>query len=405
MKRSKEEIIRYVKEEKIKSIRLAFCDIYGREKNIAIAPEELADAFTYGIPINASAIKDFGEGIYCDLLLHPEPETLATVPNKPDNFKTVIMFCRMTYPDGRPFESRGTKSVLMKAIDCAEVEGFEFFFSSEMQFYLMKLDENGKRTNEPLDEASFLDVEPDDKSEAIRREIHLALEGMEIVPSNMFHQLGPGQNQIDFAFSNPLQACNIITKAKTVIKNVASLNGLYADFSPKPFDDQNGNGMHIIMSVRANDGTDNRMSSAVAGVLDKIDEMTAFLNPTEESYKRLGSVRAPKYISWSSENRAQLLRVPEAVGHYHIAELRSADATVNPYLAFALMIFAGLYGIKNNMELPEASNFDFIDVSPEIAAKYKKLPQSIEEARELARNSEFIKEHLPKDLIELYLNR
>ena len=403
MKRNKEEVLRAIKEENVKSIRLAFCDIYGREKNISITPEELHEAFNSGVAINAAGVKDFGEGIFCDLFLHPEPTTFSLLPWQPDDDRIARIFCSMTYPDGTPFVSRGTKSILIKAIKAAEDLGYEFYFGSELTYYLFKNDENGKPTKEPLDEAGYLDIEPDDKCESIRRQITQALENMDVTPNGAMHLSGPGQNMITFGLANPLVAGNNIVTAKSVIKLAANRKNLTADFSPKPLDDNRGNGMHIIFAVVANDGNSNAINNAVAGVMEKASEMTAFLNPFSESYKRLGNHGAPKYISWSSENRAQLIRIPETNAHLKSAEFRLADMSANPYLAFALIIYASLYGIKNNLELPEISNFSFTLVGDDVKARYKELPKTHIEANTKAKNSEFIKEHLPEDIINLYL--
>ena len=394
-----------VRDEGIKTIRLAFCDVYGREKNISVTPIELKEAFESGVPINAAAVKDFGEGIFCDLFLHPEPETFALLPWQPDDAKVARMFCSMTYPDGTPFQSRGTKSLLIKAIQEAEDMGYEFYFATELSYYLFKLDKDGKPTKEPLDQAGYLDIEPEDKCEKIRRRITQALESMEIKPSDMFHLSGPGQNIINFGMSNPLTAGNNIVTSKTVIRTAADRNGLWADFSPKPLEDERGNGMHIIFAVVANDGSSSALTSAAAGILDKIKDMTLFLNPTPESYKRLGSSGAPRYISWSDENRSQLIRIPETAARFRSAEVRSADSTANPFLAYALIIYAALHGIKNNLELPEVSNLSFSLADSETLAKYEKIPETFEEAKEYAKNSDFIREHIPQDIIDLYINK
>lgn len=405
MRMSKDEIIRFVKDENIKSIHLSFCDIFGKEKNIVIMPDELRTAFDIGVAFNASEIKNFGEGVYRDLLLHPEPETISVMPWRPDDDRAIRMFCSMTYADKTPFELRGTKSLLKKAIQTAVDAGYEFYFSTEIEFYLFKLDENGKPTDIPADEAGLLDIPPEDQCESIRRKIYIALEQMEIFPNNAFHEEGPGQNKISFGYYDPLTAGNNITTLKAIIKNEAKNSGYYADFSPKPLADKPGNGFHISISVRANDGTDSHMDFALAGILKHIREMTAFLNPTKESYKRLAKYGAPKYVSWSSENREQLFRVPETVGKYRKAELRSSDSTVNPYLAFALLIFAGLEGIKNGLDLPPVCNFDLDSAGENVLSQLEKLPQSFEEACTIAQQSEFIKTYISGDIIKMYLTR
>lgn len=405
MKRNKEEVLQTIKEYNVRSIRLAFCDVFGRLKNISITPEELSEAFSTGVPINAAAVKDFGEGIFCDLFLHPQPETFSLLPWQPEDDMVARMFCSMTYPDGTPFVERGTKSLLIQAIKEADALGYEFYFGTELSYYLFKTDENGNPTNEPADNAGYLDVEPEDGCEDIRRQVNHALRYMEVKPNDMFHLSGPGQNMIDFGLSNPLRAGDHIITAKTIIKLTAKNNGFFADFSPKPIEGKRGNGLHIQFAVVANDGNSNAINNAVAGILAKSREMTLFFNPTPDSYKRLGRDGAPKYISWSTENRSQLLRIPETKAHMRSAELRLANSNTNPFLAYALIIYASLYGIKNNLTLPEPVNFSFSLAEPEVLAKYEKLPETYIDACRIAEQSEFIREVLPDDIINLYLNK
>ena len=355
MKYSKEEVLQYIEEEDVKFIRLAFCDVFGRQKNISIMPQELPRAFGYGIAIDASAITGFGDETHSDLLLHPDPETLMLLPWRPEHGKVIRMYTSITHPDGRPFEC-DTRSLLKKAVKSAEMQGYKFYFGSELEFYLFKLDENGNPTKEPYDEAGYMDIAPDDKGENIRREVCLTLEQMGIRPESSHHEEGPGQNEIDFRYSDAIKAADNTMTFQTVVKTVARRNGLFADFSAKPLENKPGNGFHINMSVKSDDKND--ICYMIAGVLDKADQMTAFLNPSENSYERFGQNKAPKYVSWSSENRSQLVRIPAAIGEYRRAELRSPDPTANPYLAFTLMIYAGLYGINHKLDLPPVADFN-----------------------------------------------
>ena len=311
------------------------------------------------------------------------------------------MFCSITYPDGRPFEC-DTRTLLKNTVERAEKAGYQFYFGAEQEFYLFKLDEDGEPTKLPYDKASYMDLAPFDKGENIRREICLTLEQMGINPESSHHEEGPGQNEIDFRYSDALTAADNVMTFQTVVNTVANRNGLFADFSPKPLEDKPGNGFHINFSVKAGNGEDNIMPYAIAGVLDKAIDMTAFLNPTEKSYHRLGSNKAPKYVSWSSENRSQLVRIPAAVGQYKRAELRSADPSVNPYIAFALMINAGLYGIQNKVDLPFVADFNLFTADEKTLSQFKLLPQSLEEAKQKSSQSDFIKEHIPEKIFDIY---
>ena len=403
MKYSKEEVMQYVNEEDVKFIRLAFCDVFGKQKNISIMPAELPRAFEYGIAFDASAIAGFGDESRCDLLLHPEPETLMLLPWRPEHGKVVRMFSHITYPDGRPFEC-DTRYLLKKAVDDAEKAGYSFAFGAEQEFYLFQLDESGRPTDIPYDEAGYMDIAPEDRGENIRREICLTLEQMGIRPESSHHEQGPGQNEIDFRYSDAMPAADNAITFQTVVKTVARRNGLWADFSPKPLKNKPGNGFHINMSVKNSKGSQD-LCNMIAGVLERAVEMTLFLNPTDASYKRFGSDKTPGYVSWSSENRSQLVRIPAAVGEYRRAELRSPDPTANPYLAFALIIYAGLYGLQNKLEMPAVADINLYKADSDTLAKYQKLPQNLDEARKIAARSEFIKAHVPSAITEIYCGK
>ena len=403
MKYSKQEVMQYVQEEDVKFIRLAFCDVFGKQKNISIMPEELPRAFEYGIAIDASAIEGFGDETHSDLLLHPDADTLMPLPWRPEHGRVVRMFCTISYPDGRTFEC-DSRSILKQAVQDAEKAGFQFFFGAEQEFYLFNLDDNGNPTKEPYDNAGYMDIAPEDKGENIRREVCLTLEQMGIRPESSHHEEGPGQNEIDFRYSSPLAAADNAMTFQTVVKTVARRNGLYADFSPKPLEDKPGNGFHINMSVKSSDNVDN-MNFMIAGILAKVAEMTIFLNPLESSYQRFGNNKAPRYISWSSENRSQLVRVPAAVGEYKRAELRSPDPAANTYLAFALMIYASLYGIQNKLKLQDPADINLYKADADTLAKFEQLPKNLKTACSLANNSDFIKEHIPGAILEIYCNK
>ena len=400
MKYSKEEVMQYVQEEDVKFIRLAFCDVFGKQKNISIMANELSRAFEYGIAFDASAIAGFGDESRCDLLLHPVPETLMPLPWRPEHGRVVRMFCSISYPDGTPFEC-DTRSLLQKAMDDAEKAGFEFLFGAEQEFYLFKLDEDGKPTKIPYDEAGYMDIAPEDRGENIRREICLTLEQMSVSPESSHHEEGPGQNEIDFRYSDAITAADNAVTFQTVVKTVARRNGLYADFSAKPLENEPGNGFHINMSVRPSKNSDN-LCYMIAGILEKVEEMTVFFNPTENSYKRFGQSKAPGFISWSNENRSQLVRIPAAVGEYCRAELRSPDPTANPYLAFTLMIYAGLYGLQNKLDMPNATNINLYKADSETLAKFRKLPANLSSACKIAATSEFIKTHISAAILDIY---
>ena len=402
MRYSREEVMQYVAQEDVKFIRMAFCDVYGRQKNISIMPRELPRAFSDGIAIDASAISGFGGEVHSDLLLHPDPATLSLLPWRPEHGRVVRMFCSVTAPDGTPIAA-DTRSLLQSAVADAQAAGVQFAFGAEMEFYLFRRDENGEPTGIPYDRAGYMDIAPEDKGENVRREICLTLEQMGILPESSHHEEGPGQNEIDFRYADPMVAADDAVTFRSVVGTIAARNGLYADFSPKPLSDQPGNGMHINFSVRADSGAD-VMPAAIAGILARMREMTLFFNTPVGSYRRFGSCKAPRYLSWSAENRSQLIRIPAAKGEYRRAELRSPDPLCNPYLAYTLLIRAGLGGIAEGAELMPAADLNLYTAPASVTAAFGCLPESLEQAREIAAQSAFITDVLPEAVRKAYLH-
>ncbi|MCF0135774.1 MAG: glutamine synthetase [Lachnospiraceae bacterium] len=394
---TEQDVFEFIRQEDVKFIRLTFCDITGRQKNISIMPHELQRAFSTGISFDASAITGFGDEVASDLFLVPIPSTLSVLPWRPSRGKVVRMFCKILRPDGSAFEL-DSRRLLVNAVREARRQGITVQFGSEFEFYLFKTDESGVPTTEPLDHAGYMDVAPEDKGENVRREICLNLESMSISPESSHHEEGPGQNEIDFRYSDALSAADNAMHFISVVKAVALSNGLYADFSPKPIPGESGSGMHINMSVKSDSGVD--VSPAfMAGILDHIREMTAYLNPTESSYLRLGEKKAPRYITWSPQNRSQLIRIPAAQGEYKRMELRSPDPTVNPYVAYALLIYAGLDGIRRGLTPPEPVNVNLYTADVSVTGALEQLPSSLTEARAIASRSSFIQNVLPKGML------
>ena len=383
------EVYDFVRQEDVKFIRLAFCDVNGKQKNISIMPDELPRAFSDGISFDASAIKGFGDEVGSDLLLFPVPSTLNILPWRSSHGNVIRMFCSMKYPDGTQFE-KDSRMILQRAVDAAAAKGVSVQFGAEFEFYLFNTDEKGMPTDEPFDRAGYMDVAPEDRGENARRESCLTLLEMGIKPESSHHEEGPGQNEIDFRYSDAMTAADNAMNFMTVVKAAAQRNGIYADFSPKPLPGESGNGLHINMSVKTADGEDHT-NAFMAGILAHIKEMTAFLNPTEDSYKRLGEKKAPKYITWSPENRSQLIRIPAAKGEYRRIELRSPDPTANPYIAYALLIMAGLDGIERELNAPEAVNINLYKADSSVTEPLDRLPASLDEAIAVAEGSDFIR--------------
>jgi glutamine synthetase len=298
------------------------------------------------------------------------------------------MFCDVCTADGEPFVA-DTRTILKNAVKKAKQAGIQFHFSSEAEFYLFKKDDDGNITKQPYDDAGYMDIAPADKGENIRREICLTIEKMGLIPERSHHESGPGQNEIDFHYGKPVKAADQMTTFKMVVSTVADRNGLYADFSPVPLEDKPGNGYHINIFAESNDGTD--VSDYIAaGIIDKISDMTLFLNPSDSSYARFGTGTAPDRINWSGADETGLIYISKIKGKPFI-ELRSPDALSNPYLAYALLIHAALYGIENKLSLPKEMDPDGIF-----------LPTSKKEASKVAAGSDFINAILPKELVESY---
>ncbi len=397
---SEQEVLQYMAEEDVKFIRLAFCDVFGRQKNISIMPGEVHRAFETGVAFDASSIAGFGDEQRSDLLLFPEPDTVTALPWRPEHGRVVRMNAAVRYPDGRPFEA-DTRALLKNAVLRAEKKGYSFRFGAEQEFYLFCLDENGGPTGIPCDNAGYMDIAPEDRGENVRREVCLTLEQMGVLPESSHHEEGPGQNEIDFRYADPLKAADQAQLFQTTVKTVAHRGGYHADFSPKPMTGAPGNGFHINLSVAAADGSD-VLPAAMAGVLAHVQEMTAFLNPTEESYRRLGRNKAPGFVSWSRQNRSQLIRIPAGEGELRRMELRSPDPGANPYLAFTLMIAAAMDGIERGLTPPPAADINLFKADSETLSRFQRLPGSLTHAKRVAGESVFLRGVLPNAVISPY---
>ena len=404
--------LNFVKENNVKFIRLNFCDIFGFQKNISIMADELESAFENGISFDAHVIRGFRDVTQSDLFLFPEPSTLAVLPWRPGPGSVIRFFCDIKKPDGAAFE-HDTRMILKKVIESAERKrGLYCKIGVECEFYLFKTNENGEPSDITLDKGTYMDISPLDKGEDIRREICLTLEEMGIKPVSSHHVQGPGQNEINFKFNNAVASADDLQSFKTVVKAIASRNGLFASFMPKPMPDAPGSGMHVNISLyqngknifnNENESYSKIKESFIAGILDKTPEITLFLNPLANSYERLGKFEAPKFVSWSYQNMAQLLRIPAATSENVRIEIRSPDPSLNPYLAFALLISAGLDGIEKNMILPKAIDENLFTADKNLTKNLAQLPDTLEKAIELAEKSAFIKDVIGSRLLSKYI--
>lgn len=404
------EVLKFVAENDVKFIRLSFCDIFGRQKNISIMADELPRAFESGISFDASAVRGFMNVEESDLFLVPDPATLSILPWRPSIGRVVRFFCNIMCPDGKPFNGDG-RQILKRVVEEAAEKGYVCKIGSECEFYLFETDDLGRPTYVPHDHGGYCDIAPLDQGENVRREICLTLEEMGISPESSHHEQGPGQNEIDFRYNHAMAAADDLITFQSVVKAIASQNGLYASFLPKPFPDKSGSGLHINLSLyqngenmfHANDLTSSIAGNFIAGVLTHMREISVFLNPIPNSYRRLGAFEAPKYLTWSHQNRSQLIRIPAAKGDFSRMELRSPDPACNPYLCFALIIAAGLDGIENELSLPASDDRNLYCVNSADFDPSKRLPDTLGAALDLARNSDFAAEVLGSSVLERFL--
>ena len=401
------EVLSYVRDNDVKFIKLLFTDIYGNIKSLTVQPSILKSTFERGVSFDANAVKGFLHVNESDLFIMPDPSTLSVLPWRPQHGRVARLYCNINYPDGRPFEG-DSRLILKKVMDRCRTMGYDVKVGTECEFYLFRPDANGNPALTPSDFTGYCDLAPLDKGENVRRDIVLTLEQMGITPEASHHESGPGQNEIDFKYDTAMRAADNVTTFKNVVKTISAQDGFFASFTPKPWDDKPGSGLHINLSLyRGNENCYAKNTpdsdSFTAGILSHIREITAFLNPLRQSYKRLGSFEAPKYISWSRQNRSQLIRVPAESDDRSRIELRSPDCSCNQYLSLALIVAAGLDGIEKKMELPPAVDLDLYTADKKATSGLETLPETLNEALDLAKDSQFVKSVISGQTLESYI--
>jgi glutamine synthetase len=333
---------------------------------------------------------------------------MKILPWRPTEGRVMQLFCDVLRPDDQPFGGN-CRGFLREIVRRYRKLGLRCNVGAECEFYLFETDERGRPTHIPIDFGGYFDVAPLDAGENLRREICLTMEQMGLAPRHSHHECGNGQNEIDFHYADPLKTADNIMMFKQVVRAIATRNGLHASFMPKPLADQAGNGLHINLSLMR-DGVnlfegdiapDSVAGSFMAGILKHSRELTAFTNPLPNSYLRLGCDEAPRFVSWSRQNRSQLVRIPMVHGSSCRMELRSPDTACNPYLTIGLVLAAGLDGIENRMELTAPVNRNLFAPEAE-ELKLEKLPATLEEAVAIAQESEFLKKVLPEGLAQRY---
>jgi glutamine synthetase len=411
MNESANYVISACRENGIKFIRLWFTDIIGSLKSFAITVEELEKALEEGMGFDGSSIEGFARIDESDMVALPDPATFQLIPWRPKEPGVARMFCDIYRPDGRPFEG-DPRYVLRKQLERSANLGYTFYVSPELEYFYFK----NSRSTEPLDQGGYFDQTADSASD-LRRETVLALEAMGIEVEYSHHEVAPSQHEIALRYTDALTMADNAMTYRLVVKEVALTNGVYATFMPKPVANQNGSGMHVHQSLFKGernaffDPEDPYHLSAIArgyiaGMLHNSRAMTLVTNQWVNSYKRLmPGFEAPVYLSWARRNRSDLIRIPEykpgTEAHCRI-EYRSPDAACNPYLAFAVMLAAGLDGIENERPLPPPVEENVFEMSAaeRVRRNIETLPGSLMEAIEVAEKSDFLRSALGDHVFE-----
>lgn len=413
---TKEEILKIAKELDVKFVRMQFVDILGTIKNVAITVQQLPAALDGEIMFDGSSIEGFTRIQESDMYLRPDYDTFTTFPWRPKEGAVARLMCDIYTPDGKPFAGC-PRSTLKKVINEAKEMGYEMFAGPEPEFFLFERNEKGEPTTITHDKGGYFDLSPIDLGENARRDIALALEAMGFEVEASHHEVAPGQHEIDFKYTDVLRTADNIATFKFVTKAIALQHGLHATFMPKPIFGENGSGMHTHQSLFRNgenvfyDPDDELGLSEIAyyyigGILKHAPALAAITNPTINSYKRLvPGYEAPVYISWSASNRSALVRVPAARGKATRIELRNPDPSCNPYLAMAVMLKAGLDGIKNKIEPGEQTTENIFDMTTDEkeARGIASLPGNIIEAVNNLNQDEIIKNTLGDHIFEHFV--
>ncbi|MFW6381590.1 MAG: type I glutamate--ammonia ligase [Bacillota bacterium] len=405
---SKEDILKIAEEKNVKFIRLQFTDILGIVKNVAITVEQLEDALENNIMFDGSSIDGFTRIQESDMYLQPDYDTFTIFPWRPEKGGQVArLICDVATPDGEHFQG-DPRYILKNTLAKAKDMGYTMKVGPEPEFFIFKKDEKGQPTTIPHDSGGYFDLSPVDKGQDTRRDVVLALEKMGFEIEASHHEVAPGQHEIDFKYADALKTADNIGTFKFTIKTIASNNGLHATFMPKPIFGENGSGMHVHQSLYKDGenafydpdddlGLSQTAYHYIGGLLKHAPALTAITNPSINSYKRLvPGYEAPVYIAWSSSNRSALVRIPAARGAGTRLELRNPDPTANSYLAIAVMLKAGLDGIKKEIDPPA----EVLENIYAMSAKQKdkmgidSLPANINQAVKLLLEDEVIKEAL-----------
>ncbi len=423
--KTKEDVLKIVKDKRVKFIKIWFVDILGQIKSFTISDRELEGAFSEGMGFDGSSIEGFARIYESDLVAKPDPSTFVILPWSDKENAVGRMFCDIVMPDGTPYDG-DTRYILKKNLEAAEKIGYTFYIGPELEYFYFKDD----KSPSVLDKGGYFDFLPLDSAHDLRRETILKLEKINIQVEYSHHEVAPSQHEIDLKYADALTMADNVLSYKAIVKEVAISNGIYASFMPKPIFTVNGSGMHTHQSLFSTKGgsasggknkkniffdpqdeyhLSNEAKSYIAGILKHIAEFTSITNQWVNSYKRLvPGYEAPVYISWARRNRSALVRIPMYKPGKETAtriELRSPDAACNPYLAFTMMLAAGLEGMKNNYELPEPVEKDIYRMSDDERLKenIESLPGSLIEAINATQKSSLVKKTLGDHIFDKFI--
>ncbi len=419
MGKQEDFVLRALEERDVRFVRLWFTDVLGFLKSVAVAPAELEGAFAEGIGFDGSAIEGFARVYEADMLAKPDPSTFQILPWRGDGPATARMFCDIVMPDGSP-SFADPRFVLKRGLDKAADLGYTFYTHPEVEFYLFKNVPEPGGEPVPVDRSGFFDHTAQSKGSDFRREAITMLEQMGISVEFSHHEGGPGQQEIDLRYADALSTADNIMTFRTVVREVALGQGIWASFMPKPFTTHPGSGMHTHVSLFEGDqnaffepGAQYQLSRSgrqfIAGLLKHASEITAITNQWVNSYKRLiGGGEAPSYICWGHNNRSAMVRVPmykPNKGQSTRVELRTIDAACNPYLAFAAILGAGMKGIKEGYELPPEAEDDVWSLTDRERKSmgYQPLPKTLAEAITVMEESELLADTLGERVYDFYL--
>ncbi|GAA4920389.1 glutamine synthetase [Stackebrandtia albiflava] len=424
MERQQEFVLRTLEERDIRFVRLWFTDVLGTLKSVSVAPAELESAFDEGIGFDGSAVEGFARVYESDMVAMPDPTTFQVFPFEGTGIgESARIFCDIVTPDGAPSWA-DPRHVLRRALSRAADKGFTFYTHPEIEFFLFETQLGAQGQPIPVDDGGYFDHTTHAVARDFRRQAILSLERIGISVEFSHHEVAPGQQEIDLRYADALATADNIMTFRHVVKEVATSAGVHASFMPKPFTDQPGSGMHTHMSLfegehnAFHDPVDEiKLSKTgkafIAGLLRHAPEYTAITNQWVNSYKRLFPMplanqvtESPAYVCWGHRNRSALVRVP-AYGKPNSArvELRSLDSAANPYLAFAVLLGAGLKGIEEGYELPPGTEDDVWSLSDRErrAAGYRQLPANLAEAIDAMSESELVAEVLGEHVFDFFL--